>query len=75
MFTLSGDTSSKDRITPHRLSLLVLIKSYADIYDGRNQEYPRLLWLDGKSSISFSILFVSFYHCVRHLSHILFVDM
>lgn len=47
MFTLSDDPTSKDYITAHRLTLLILIKNYADIYNGKNDDYPRLIWQDG----------------------------
>ena len=49
MFTLPSDNFAKDKLTPYRCSLLVLIKEYALLYDGKNKNYPRMIWQDGES--------------------------
>nr|XP_026691703.1 anaphase-promoting complex subunit 5-like [Ciona intestinalis] len=50
MFTQHGDKFARDQITPHRLSLLILIKNYADICDGKHADYTRMVWQDDFAS-------------------------
>ncbi|CAK8673850.1 unnamed protein product [Clavelina lepadiformis] len=49
MFAFPEDNYSRDQVTPYRLSLLILIKEYADIFDGKNKDYPRIVWQDEMS--------------------------
>ena len=48
MFVLPDDSFAKDKVTPYRCTLLVLIKEYALLCNGKNKNYPRMIWQDGK---------------------------
>jgi len=48
MFALPSDNFSKDKVTPYRCCLLILIRDYAVLYDGKSKHYPRMIWQDGK---------------------------
>lgn len=48
MFILPEDVFAKDKVTPCRCTLLVLIREYALLFDGKNKNYPRMVWQDGK---------------------------
>ena len=68
MFFSHEDAVLKDKVTPYRCTLLVLIKEYALLYDGKNKNYPRMVWQDGE--IVLLIVIVAYYVLVRSLQEV-----